>query len=181
MADNKYQRGKIYRIISDQSDQVYIGSTIEKTLACRLSKHRDMHKRYLAGIHNRVTSFDILQYPDAQIILVENYPCQNKDELLARERHWIENTPNCVNKIIPGRTNAEYYQDNKDELLTRAREYYLANAQRKNQQYVCSCGGKYTAIHKTLHEKTQRHQKYIEAQAKNDNELLNNFIQELGL
>jgi hypothetical protein len=37
--DNKYQRGKIYKICSPHTEQIYIGSTTEKTLANRLAKH----------------------------------------------------------------------------------------------------------------------------------------------
>ena len=35
-------------------------------------------------------------------------PCDRKEQLLARERHWIETAPN-INSQIPGRTKKEYY------------------------------------------------------------------------
>ena len=34
--ENKYQRGKIYKLISNQTNLVYYGSTIENTLTNRL-------------------------------------------------------------------------------------------------------------------------------------------------
>jgi hypothetical protein len=53
------------------------------------------------------------------IILLENVSCINKDELKARERFYIE-TLECVNKVIPGRTNQEYAADHKEQ----RKEYY---------------------------------------------------------
>lgn len=36
---SKYQRGKIYKIITENSNDVYIGSTIQ-TLKARLTRHK---------------------------------------------------------------------------------------------------------------------------------------------
>ena len=37
---NMYSRGKIYKIVSDCTDKIYIGSTCEKYLSNRLAGHR---------------------------------------------------------------------------------------------------------------------------------------------
>lgn len=96
---NKYQRGKVYKLISEQSDKVYVGSTCEPTLARRLATHRADYKYWLNGSRKGyVSSFEILQYDDCKIILIEDYPCENKDNLRSREQYWIEQTPNCCNK-----------------------------------------------------------------------------------
>jgi len=54
-----------------------------------------------------ITSYEILKNNNYQILLVENYPCNNIDELRKQERFYIENN-DCVNKNIPGRTKQEY-------------------------------------------------------------------------
>ena len=41
-----------------------------------------------------------------KIILIEGYPSERKEQLLARERHCIETLPN-INHQIPGRTPKE--------------------------------------------------------------------------
>src|SRR5256885_817506 len=124
----KYQQGKIYKIVSDSTDKIYIGSTCEPTLSQRMARHRASYQQYLLGKYNYNTSFEFLQnYNDCQIILVENYPCQSKDELLACERYWIEqNKPICVNKYIPTRTKKEYYEDHKntEEFQEKRKQYY---------------------------------------------------------
>ena len=150
---SKYQNAKIYKIVSNAIDQVYIGSTYQ-ALSARMSGHRKNFKRYMNGLDKMFcTSFSILEYGDAEIILIENCPCESKEELKARERFHIENN-NCVNKKIPGRTMKEYkqlpevkeknnkqkrenYHKNKDAILERERER-IANdpeyREKKNKQ-----------------------------------------------
>ena len=55
------------------------------------------------GNKHCITSFKILENNDYNIILLETVKCNSKDELLQRERYWIESTT-CVNKYIPSRT-----------------------------------------------------------------------------
>ena len=65
-----YLNGKIYVIRSHQTEQVYIGSTVER-LSARMSKHRAQYKRYKEGKCGLTTSFKMLDYPDAYIELIE--------------------------------------------------------------------------------------------------------------
>ena len=48
-----------------------------------------------------MSSYDILANADYNIILIELFPCNSKDELLARERHY-KDTLICVDKNRPG-------------------------------------------------------------------------------
>jgi hypothetical protein len=109
---NKFQQGKIYTIRSHQSDDIYIGSTIDG-LSRRLCGHRAKYKRYLIDKKSNLASFEILKYPDYYIELLESFPCDNKNELHRREGELIRSM-DCVNKIIAGRTPLEYRQDNKE-------------------------------------------------------------------
>ena len=133
-----YQNGKIYKLICDENDLVYYGSTTQFYLCDRKSKHKYLYKMYLEGKRQwRCTSFEIIKYESCKIVLVENYPCQTKEELFARERYWIENN-DCVNKIIPGRTDKEYYENNKEEILKKKKEYYENNKEeisKKKKEY----------------------------------------------
>jgi hypothetical protein len=118
----RYKNGKIYKIVDNTNGNVYIGSTCEPTLAKRLAKHRGHYKEYLKGGYNFVTSFKILENNDYSIVLLEEFPCETKDQLLARERYYIENNE-CVNKVVPTRTIKEYYQDNKDKLIDYQKQW----------------------------------------------------------
>jgi len=117
MTDNKtnrYHNGKIYAIRSHQTPDVYIGATCT-TLTKRLSEHKSHYKKN----NKYYTSFEILKYPDYYIELVEEVKCENKMELTRREGQIIRETENCVNKVIAGRTNREWREDNKEELILR--------------------------------------------------------------
>jgi len=85
-----YQRGKIYKIYSSYTDKVYIGSTIEPYISNRFSKHRSKYKTWVNGENKPYcSSYEIIKYGDAQIELVENYPCNLPSELLRREIYYI--------------------------------------------------------------------------------------------
>jgi hypothetical protein len=107
-----YQNGKIYRIVCNLTGRQYIGSTIT-SLSSRLSQH----KRVFNTIKTS-SSRAVLEYGDYSIILIEDFPCERKEQLLARERYFIE-TLDCVNKNVPARTPHEWYEENKDRLIER--------------------------------------------------------------
>jgi hypothetical protein len=132
---NRYNNGKIYKIVDNTNGNVYIGSTCEPTLARRLAGHRGAYNSYLNGGRvDKTSSFNILENNNCSIVLLEDYPCERKDQLLARERFYIENNQ-CVNKVIPTRTIKEYYQDNKDKLIDYQKEYYEQNKDKLKEYY----------------------------------------------
>ena len=93
---------------------VYIGSTCEPSLSRRMVKHRSSHQKYGRGnVRYASSSHDLLQCDDCKIVLVENYPCNNKDELRARERYWFDQTQEKVNKIRPRTTKEDITTDAK--------------------------------------------------------------------
>lgn len=110
-----YQLGKIYKIVSNVTGDVYIGSTTKKYLSERLKDHKYEYKRYLNGERGYITSFKIIESGDYDIILLENCPCETKDQLHARERFHIENNE-CINRYIPGRTRKQYREENRDKI-----------------------------------------------------------------
>ena len=72
-----YQLGKIYKIECNVTGKVYIGSTCEPILARRLAGHITSYKRYLNGKFHYISSFDVLQNEDYDIVLIESYPCNS--------------------------------------------------------------------------------------------------------
>ena len=114
-----YQNSKIYKLVNDEMpNKIYYGSTIQKNLCDRLSGHkRDSKKK-------NPSSKPLFEYGKVKIILVENYPCNTKDELLKRERFYIENN-DCINHKIPSRTRKEHYQDNKEEIIKKNQEWRM--------------------------------------------------------
>ena len=97
---------KIYKIVDNTNDNVYIGITTT-TLKRRLSKHK---------CYQECVSRDIIKNGDYRIELIE----ETDDK--TRERHWIENTE-CVNKNIPGRTKKEYNKEYRKNNKEKKAEY----------------------------------------------------------
>jgi hypothetical protein len=177
---NKFHNGKIYTIRSHLTDKFYIGSTRDK-LYKRLSQHRANYRQYKNGKYHNVSSFIMLDYDDHYIELLEDFKCENKQQLEKREGELIRlHRNNCINKCMVGRTNKEYvkdnaekteiyqkqYQiDNKDKLAIYAKKYYMDNiatiVAKSKQLYICECGVKSLLVQKLRHEKSIKHTNYI--------------------
>ena len=121
--DIKRFNGKIYCIRSFLTDLIYIGSTCEKRLSARFSKHTYNYKNYLlSGKSDYITSFEIIKHGDSYIELIEECENISKDELRMKEgEHIRKNT--CVNKRIEGQTRKKYYEVNKDKIGRTMKEY----------------------------------------------------------
>jgi len=148
MEISKYQKGKIYKIVDNTSDMIYIGSTIQ-SLSNRKAKHKNKYQTYLNGKCWKTTSFDIIANGNYDIILIENYPCNSKDELHARERYWIENTV-CINKHLPSRTREEYRETHKEQKAITDKLYA-----EKNKEKIKEYKKKYYEENKVLKEKPE--------------------------
>ena len=171
-----YSKGKIYKIYCNITGETYYGSTVN-TLAKRMGTHRDEAKE----TSKTCTSKSIMSRGDYDYSLVENYNCNNKQELHARERYWIENNE-CVNKKIPGRTPKEWYEANKDKISEEKKVFYEANKdkiseqkkvfyetnkdkikERSSEKIVCECGCELRRDSLTGHRKSKFHQDFIQS------------------
>lgn len=133
MADNKYANGKIYKLVSKNLEhtEFYVGSTITE-LRKRLYKHKHDAVKY--PTYKVYDYFNKVGWNNVSIILIENHPCNNVDELKRRERFWIEKDKPTLNMTIPLRTDQEYYQDNKEKIKERVRQYVEENKEKVKQR-----------------------------------------------
>ena len=77
-----YRLGKIYKLVSDVDNHKYIGSTcqaLSKRLCDHRSKARTKRKRKV------YKHFNEIGWDNVRIVLIERYPCNDRDELLQRE------------------------------------------------------------------------------------------------
>jgi len=144
-----YSNGKIYMITSSNGP-VYIGSTINK-----LTKRFDDHKR-----EQNCTSKIHIGTADSEIKLIEKYPCNNKNELLEREKYWINKIECCNhnNPIINHNEfleyQKEYYENNKNNILQKRKEY-------REKEVHCYCGRIIGQTKYSSHLKTTIHFKSL--------------------
>jgi hypothetical protein len=116
-----YTKSKIYKIVCNITGLTYYGSTVNP-ISKRVSQHRCEFK----SSGGKYSSRQVLVGGNYDYILVEEFSCENKDQLHRRERYYIENNE-CVNKQIPGRTLKEYSEQNKDKISVQQKEYYEQN------------------------------------------------------
>ena len=126
-----YQQGKIYTIRSYKTDEIYIGSTTQP-LSKRMVGHRGHYQRYIKTGKKHITSYEIIKHGDAFIELLEDYPCDNRNQLERREGELIREN-DCVNKVIAGRTITEWRQENREKLNKYGVEWYKANPEKVKQ------------------------------------------------
>ena len=90
-----YKLGKIYKIVNEENDNIYIGSTVQQ-LCDRMSSHR---KNYRIGGPTRrlFQQFDKVGLEYFNIVLLENYPCKTKEEFFSREDYWIKELKATLN------------------------------------------------------------------------------------
>ena len=177
-SENKYKRGKIYKLISIQTDLVYYGSTIEDVLTNRLSCHRRGYKSWLNSKCKYVSSYEIVKYEDCKIILVEPCPCNTKYELISREQWYIGNNE-CVNKhkAYTGLSQKDYSDKSRIEHIEEIKEkrkHYrsehkyeikeqMKQYRSKNSEIIkCRCGSNVIKYKLADHFKTKKHKEFVE-------------------
>ena len=165
---SKYQKSIIYKIYDNTNGNVYYGSTYN-LLRVRIKGHRDDAKIDTKNCASK----QIILNGNYSYSMVEPYPCNSKQELHTRERYWIENF-DCVNKIVPGRTRKEYYQDNKEQIKEYSGEHYTKNKEEiskkraefytKNKEKLCNKSAEdYTKNKdKILEKRAEYHAKHKE-------------------
>lgn len=132
------KKGIIYSIKCNVTGKSYIGSTKGK-LPARMARHKYQHKLYKNGKFNYITSFDIIENGDYISTILEDVEYNDENDFKQRERYYIENTENTVNRCIIGRTHSEYskdyYQNHKEEMKTTSRNWYNEHKDEKKDYY----------------------------------------------
>ena len=116
--------GKIYKIVNEDTGDIYIGSTTQ-TLLKRLAGHKSDTKRLkLCCCSNWFKNNN-----KVSIHLIEEIKFNTVEEVRKRERFHIENNE-CININIPTRTKNEYRQTD----ICRLKENLGATEYRKKNK-----------------------------------------------
>lgn len=105
-----YQLGKIYKIVNNVNNCVYIGSTTQETLADRMGGHR-RDCGVLTKTSKWIVAMRAIGVKNFTITLVRAFPCNSKDALLAEEFRVLDaeiaaGTP-VYNTVIAGKQASE--------------------------------------------------------------------------
>lgn len=161
-----FQEGKIYKLVSNQTNKIYIGSTTIK-LDYRLHRHRSNYKNN----ESCRSSTKILKYGDAKIILLEKYPCNSKIELILKEQEYIDKHQDiCVNiiraKVDKKEYNREYARNHREDYREAGRKYMIKNKEKvygkKKEKIICIyCGCLGRRGDAAKHKKSNKHRDAI--------------------
>jgi hypothetical protein len=171
--------GTIYKLVCNDLNaaECYVGSTDS------VRNRKSDHKHNCNNVNGKLYNLRVYDYirenggwENWKLIELERYQYERKPELHARERYHMEQLGATLNSRVPNRTDAEYrqdnveqikqrlkqyYHDNSSQIKQKAKRYYQENAEQIKQQYKtkhdCPCGGKYTHINRPCHLRTQRH------------------------
>ncbi len=173
-----YSNGKIYKLVSDNTDMIYIGSTV-RSLKERLKNHKS---NFTKKKKTFITSKKLYELGgNISIELIKLFPCDCRKKLELEESKYIREYKNiCVNKIIVGRTRKEWGEDNKEKILEQVKKYTENNKEkikesskkyRENnkeqikekmkEKYKCECGSKIRKDGKKKHERSIKHISFI--------------------
>ena len=132
-----YGNGKIYCIRNHINNEIYVGSTCQ-SLSKRMAYHRqDCMKpsRHNTLIYKMMFE---LGRDNFYIELIEEYPCENSNQLERKEGEIMRELKASLNQVIAGRTPEEYKIDNRDNIKkTKAicNKRFAENNQEKIKSY----------------------------------------------
>lgn len=134
-----YENGKIYKL-QHNDGHFYIGSTYA-TLRGRLQKHkesciREPQRKVYKHINN--------EWDKVRILLIEEFSCETKQQLLKREDEYIQKelkNPLCLNCIgavlnveqrleYNRQYNPQYYEEKREDIRQKQAEYYEENKEK---------------------------------------------------
>ncbi len=161
-----YSFGKIYTIRCRYDDNlIYVGSTVEKKLCDRMSKHRGQSKQDKCINKPLYKEVNKTNWDNWFMELYEDYPCESKEQLNRREGEVIREI-GTLNKVIAGRSPKEYHRENAEKIHEKKKQYYRDNAERRNaykrEKITCECGSTIVRGGFASHKRTNKHMKNME-------------------
>ena len=198
-----YSQTHFYKIVCRNTDikDCYVGHTTDFT------KRKNRHKSDCCNQkskHHNVPLYQFIRdngnWDNWQMILIDTLHCENSLDALNKEREYIEELQAKLNNRKPFRTEDDFnqwwndnkdkiyqrmkeydkenegrlkqyrknrYENNKHEILRKQREYnaknYEKNRLKQSLKISCECGTTFTKQHKLRHERSTKHQQYLQS------------------
>ena len=151
---NKYNNSKIYKIVSSETDKIYIGSTI-RTIEQRFLHHISDYKMWMKdNTKGYMTSYEILKHGNYKIELIECVNVETRQDLLKLEGKYQRlNESKIVNLIIAGGDIIR-----KEKLIENPIKKEIVES--VYDKYLCSCGSIYSEHKKLRHIRTKKHRDF---------------------
>ena len=158
-----FTKSIIYRIVCKDLNitDCYVGSTTN------FKGRKREHKSTCNNPNDKRYNYKLYKFmrenggwENWDMIMIEKYPCNDKLELLKKEREVFETLNASLNSEIPSRTQKQHYEDNKE----RIKQYRLDNKETINKKIGCrACKCMVIKRRFIIHTKTKKHIKNINA------------------
>ena len=188
-----FSKAAIYRIVCRDLEvkDCYVGSTTN------LTKRKANHRGACINISNKDHNMPVYQFirkhggwVNWDVVLIEAYPCTNKDDLHKRERFYIERLQASLNTRIPAQTPEElmayyslYRETHQNVIAARGKAFHEANKERihawRHEKIICECGRSITREGLAAHHKSKIHTGLMNALSP-DTSILNNVPTVVG-
>lgn len=166
-------KGSIYKIIHNQSNICYIGSTLNK-LNYRWASHKAGYKKNKNKEYGNISIykyFDKFGIENFKIILIKEYEIYDILQLHVYEQLWI-NKLKTINKIDvfspfnKKQYRKNYYNIHKDKKLEQSKLRYNEkkieiNNQKKENRITCYCGINLRKADLARHKKSNFHITFV--------------------
>ena len=168
-----YSKTQIYKLVhkDDTKNHIYVGHTTNWNK--RQNNHRSNCYNQNGTKYNLKLYKNIREnggWHDWLMIWVEDYPCNSEPEAKARERYWYKELRANLNSLEPGRTNKEWYIDNRGKKAEQQKNNYENNKEaikKYRQKYNEDNKDRIAARNKKYNEDNKdriaaRNKKYLE-------------------
>jgi len=175
--------GRIYKIVSGQGNECYVGSTFNE-LKYRFRQHKDDYREWKKdkkrGCSSSCEIFDKYEKNNCRMLLIKEYEVEDREHLKVYEQLWI-NKLKPINKLSSFviepvlkkklaeykkkwyqdklKENPNYNQEKYQKLIVNYQKYREKQNQQKREKITCEiCDCEITRGGKSSHEKTKKHQ-----------------------
>ena len=169
-AESAIRDGRVYAIRCLETGDCYVGSTCQP-LARRFAQHKVEAKRSQTRLYCLMNQVGAEAF---SIELLEDVEDASLPVLRGKEREWVQRVGN-LNSNLPGRTEAEWRAENRDDLNQNRRKLRAKHPEEVRQRIKewrdahperfaptdCACGGRCSKSTKPKHDCTARHRAYL--------------------
>ena len=175
--------GFVYKLrcLDETIKEIYVGSSFN--INHRMTQHKsDCNNPNRINYNYKVYKFirDNGGWSNWDYTILEEVEVEDKDELeICYEDSWIVYLDPQLNSQRARRSQKEYREDNKEKIAEYKKEYYEKNkekaleyrkeyrernreiiSEKQREKFNCECGGRYTRVHKSRHQKSKKHQAF---------------------
>jgi hypothetical protein len=153
-----YSKSIIYKLCCKDPSitDIYVGSTTNFTK--RKSQHKHCCLTEIDKSYNTYKYQFIREHGgwnNWDMVMVEQFSCNNKMECFAKERYYIETLNSTLNQCVPNHSKNEWYDENKAIIKQQNKEWAENNKDAVKQSHK-----KYYEEHKDTIK--QQHKQYYE-------------------